>query len=247
MWESHEIFWNIKSSYIPSSTPWPSQFGIQKCQTISTPYSSPFSCIFFFFLSSITKMSQEITEFRTLCEMLHMYWLIVLLFQLWIVNNIIIPILQMRRLTWCEMLHMYWLIVLLFQLWMVNNIIIPILQMRRLRLTVVMSTFSKLHSSWEAGLRSELWGADSNFQGLECHEILPLPWENSRPEKERGLPKPIGKKGDQISNLLLPLGNSSQGHLCHLHGLAHRQLLASGVSPLENVSNVICRHSRAAH
>ena len=213
MWESHEIFWNIKSSCIPSSTPWPSQFGIQKCQTISTPYSSPFSCIFFFFLSSITKMSQEITEFRTLCEMLHMYWLIVLL----------------------------------FQLWMVNNIIIPILQMRRLRLTVVMSTFSKLHSWWEAGLRSELWGADSSFQGLECHEILPLPWENSRPEKERGLPKPIGKKGDQISNLLLPLGNSSQGHLCHLHGLAHRQLLASGVSPLENVSNVICRHSRAAH
>ena len=171
MWESHEIFWNIKRSYVPSSTPWPSQFGIQKCQTISTPSSSPFSCIFFF-LSSITKMSQEITEFRTLSEMLHMYWLIVLL----------------------------------FQLWMVNTIIIPILQMRRLRLTVVTSTFSKLHSSWEAGLRSELWGADSSFQGLECHEILPLPWENSRPEKERGLPKPIGKKGTRSQTSCSHLG-----------------------------------------
>lgn len=98
MWESHEIFWNIKSSYIPSSAPWPSQFGIQKCQTVSAPFSSPFSRIFFFFSSSITKMSQEISEFRTLCEMLHMYWLTVLLFQLWMVSNIIIPTLQMRSL-----------------------------------------------------------------------------------------------------------------------------------------------------
>lgn len=113
MWESHEIFWNIKSSYIPSyffnsmSIPvWHPEMSNNLY-----PSSSAFFSIFFFFLSFIIKMSQEITEFRTLCEMLHMYWLIVLLFQLWMVNNII-----------------------------------PILQMRRLRLTVVKSTFSKLHS-----------------------------------------------------------------------------------------------------
>ena len=111
---------------LTSSTPWPSQFGIQKCETVSTPSSSAFFSIFFFFLSSIIKMSQEITEFRTLCEMLHMYWLIVLL----------------------------------FQLWMVNNIIIPILQMRRLRLTVVKSTFSKLHKV------SEKQGWDLNSEEL---------------------------------------------------------------------------------
>ena len=211
MWESHEIFWNIKSSYIPSSTPWPSQFGIQKCQTVSAPFSSPFSCISFFFLSSITKMRQEISEFRTLWEMLHMYWLTVLLFQLWMVNNIIISILQMRSLRLTVLRHF-----------------LEVTQLMGSRAEIRTLSWFQLPGSWVP------WDTAPSMGKLRTRKRKGSTWANR-------------KKGAQISNLLLPLGTSSQGHPCHPHGLAQGQLLASGVSPPGNVSNGICRHSSTAY
>ena len=80
---------------------------------------------------------------------------------------------------------------------------------------------------------------------LFCKFCCPFHARTQDQEKKGICPNLLDKR-DQISSLLLPPGDSSQGHLRHLHGLAPRQLRASWAWLRGNVSNVRCRHSEAA-